>query len=311
MIATFGLTKYYETISAVKNVDLFIGHSEICGLIGPNGAGKTTLLKMLSGLLLPTSGRIEIAGEEVGAEPKKLHSFVGYLPDNFGLYDELTVWQFLDYFANAQKVERQSIPSRIEKVLDLTRLVSKRNALVGTLSRGMRQRVLVAKTLLSHPKVLLFDEPASGLDPLARRELCELIKMLGSMGQTIIVSSHILSELADFCTSVAIMEQGRLVRSGRINDIVETLATGINVIIEIMEDLAEFDRLAARLRELPVVQSLALSNYRLSFTFLGTRSDLAQLHRDVVLNHPGIVSFYEKQLTVEDVFMAVSSHQTS
>ncbi|MBI4851413.1 MAG: ABC transporter ATP-binding protein [Acidobacteria bacterium] len=311
MISTFALTKYYETIPAVKNVDLFIGAGEICGLIGPNGAGKTTVLKMLAGLLLPTSGRIEIAGEEVGAEPKKLHSFVGYLPDNFGLYDELTVWQFLDYFANAQKVERQSISSRIEKVLDLTRLVSKRNALVGTLSRGMRQRVLVAKTLLGHPKVLLFDEPASGLDPLARKELCELIKMLGSMGQTIVVSSHILSELADFCTSVAIMEQGRLVRSGRINEIVEKISTGILVCIEMMEDLLVFDNLAATLRQIPEIQNISLSNYKINFTFLGSRTQLVELHRQIVLNHSGIISFYEKQLTVEDVFMAVSSHRTS
>lgn len=311
MISTFALTKYYEVIPAVKNVDLFIGRGEICGLIGPNGAGKTTLLKMLAGLLLPTSGRIEIAGEEVGAEPKKLHSFVGYLPDNFGLYDELTVWQFLDYFANAQRVEKQAIASRIEKVLDLTRLVSKRNALVGTLSRGMRQRVLVAKTLLGHPKVLLFDEPASGLDPLARRELCELIKMLGSMGQTIIVSSHILSELADFCTSVAIMEQGRLVRSGRIDEIVEKISTGILVSIEMMEDLQGFDNLAAFLRQISQVQNISLSNYKVNFTFLGSRTELVELHRQVVLNHSGIVSFYEKQLTVEDVFMAVSSHKTS
>lgn len=311
MISTFALTKYYEVIPAVKNVDLFIGSGEICGLIGPNGAGKTTLLKMLAGLLLPTSGRIEIAGEEVGAEPKKLHSFVGYLPDNFGLYDELTVWQFLDYFANAQRVEKQAIPSRIEKVLDLTRLVSKRNALVGTLSRGMRQRVLVAKTLLGHPKVLLFDEPASGLDPLARRELCELIKMLGSMGQTIIVSSHILSELADFCTSVAIMEQGRLVRSGRINEIVEKISTGILVCIEMMEDLLGFDNLAATLRQIPQIQNISLSNYKINFTFLGSKLELVELHRQIVLNHNGILSFYEKQLTVEDVFMAVSSHRTS
>jgi ABC-2 type transport system ATP-binding protein len=311
MIATFALTKYYETLPAVKNVDLFIGSGEICGLIGPNGAGKTTLLKMLAGLLLPTSGKIEIAGQEVGAEPKKLHSFVGYLPDNFGLYDELTVWQFLDYFANAQRVEKQAIASRIEKVLDLTRLVNKRDALVGTLSRGMRQRVLVAKTLLSHPKVLLFDEPASGLDPLARRELCELIKMLGSMGQTIIVSSHILSELADFCTSVAIMEQGKLVRSGRIETIVEKLATGISVCIEVLEDLAEFDSLAASLRNITQVQNISLSSYKLSFTFMGDRRELVQLHRELVTRHSGIISFYEKQMTVEDVFMAVSSHQTS
>jgi ABC-2 type transport system ATP-binding protein len=311
MISTFGLTKYYETVAAVRNVDLSIGAGEICGLIGPNGAGKTTLLKMLAGLLRPTSGRIEIGGSEVGAEPKKLHAFVGYLPDNFGLYDDLTVWQFLDYFAHAQRLDEVAISGRIDKVLDLTGLVPKRNAMVGTLSRGMRQRLLIAKTLLAQPRVMLFDEPASGLDPIARRELCELIKMLGNMGQTIIVSSHILSELADFCTSVAIMEQGKMIRCGRIDEMVETISQGIPSRIEMIEDIEALDRLAAALRELPDVRGLSLSNYNIEFTFLGTRAELACLHREIVLAHQGIVSFYERQLTVEDVFMAVSSHRVS
>jgi ABC-2 type transport system ATP-binding protein len=311
MIATFGLTKYYETVAAVRNIDLFIGNGEICGLIGPNGAGKTTLLKMLAGLLLPTSGRIEIAGSEVGAEPKKLHAFVGYLPDTFGLYDDLTVFQFLDYFANAQRVPRAAINPRIDKVIDMTNLGNKRNALIGTLSRGMRQRLLIAKTLLAQPKVLLFDEPASGLDPIARRELCELIKMLGAMGQTIIVSSHILSELADFCTSVAIMEQGKLLRCGRIEEMVETISQGTPVRIEMIEDIAALDNLASALRQQPQVNEISLLNYKIDFKFQGERAELARLHREIVMAHPGIVSFYERQLTMEDVFMAVSSHRAS
>lgn len=311
MISTHGLTKYYETVAAVNKVNLHIGSGEICGLIGPNGAGKTTLLKMLAGLLLPSGGRIEIDGQEVGGEPKRLHSFVGYLPDNFGLYDDLTVWQFLDYFANAHKVEPKAVQARIDKVLDLTGLVPKRSAVVGTLSRGMRQRLLIAKTLLAQPKVLLFDEPANGLDPLARRELCELIKMLGTMGQTIIVSSHILSELADFCTSVAIMEQGRLLSSGRIDEIVENISEGIPVRLELMEDIVALDNLAAALRQETQVRDIKLSNYTIEMVFVGTRAELAGLHRRLVIEHQGIVSFYEQQLTVEDVFMAVSSHRVS
>ncbi|MEW6732088.1 MAG: ABC transporter ATP-binding protein [Acidobacteriota bacterium] len=311
MIATFALTKYYETVAAVRNVDLFIANGEICGLIGPNGAGKTTLLKMLAGLLPPTSGRIEIAGEDVGGNPKRLHAFVGYMPDTFGLYDDLTVWQFLDYFAHAQLLDERMIPPRIDKVLDLTGLVPKRKALIGALSRGMRQRLVIAKTLLAQPKVLLLDEPAAGLDPIARRELCELIKMLGSMGQTLIVSSHILSELEDFCTSVAIMEQGRMLYSGRIDKMIERLSQGIPVRIAMLEDVVALDNLAAVLHKLPQAQGLTLTNYNIDFTFLGTRAELACLHRELVMVHPGIVSFYERQYTVEDVFMAVSSHQVS
>lgn len=311
MIATSGLTKFYETVAAVRSVDFYVAEGEICGLIGPNGAGKTTLLKMLAGLLLPTSGRIEIDGKEVGTEPKKLHEFVGYLPDNFGLYDDLTVWQFLDYFGNAHKVPKELLANRIEKMLDLTNLISKRDALIGTLSRGMRQRVLISKTLLAQPKVLLFDEPASGLDPHARRDLCELIKMLGSMGQTIIVSSHILSELADFCTSVAIMEQGKMLRCGRIDEMVGTISQGILTRIEMIDDLVALDNLAAALRSINTVSNITLLNYNIEFTFHGSREELVNLHRETVIAHSGIVSFYERQLTVEDVFMAVSSRRPS
>ncbi|MBX7224261.1 MAG: ABC transporter ATP-binding protein [Blastocatellia bacterium] len=311
MISTIGLTKYYEDMPAVKGIDLFIGQGEICGLIGPNGAGKTTLLKMLAGLLQPTRGRIEIDGNDVGAEPQKLHEVVGYMPDTFGLYDEMLVWHFLDYFAHAHRVPKAEVPSRIDEVLYLTNLTSKREARVGLLSRGMRQRLVIAKTLLAKPKVLLLDEPASGLDPLARIELRDLIKQLGGMGHTLIVSSHILSELADFCTSVAIMERGRLIRSGRIEKIVEKLAQGLSLRIEMLDHFHRIEAVEAVLSELPTIQGLTRTGHTLDCVFLGNRDQLAVFHRELVLQYEGIVSFYERPFTVEDVFMAVSNHQVS
>ena len=310
MITTLDLTKYYDTKPAVRDVDLYVSGGEICGLIGPNGAGKTTLLKMLAGLLRPTSGTIEVAGIEIGAEPKRLHEIVGYVPDTYGLYDELTVHQFLEYFARAHNVPQSKIEKRIESVLELTNLTSKRDSNVGALSRGMRQRLVIAKTLLHAPKVLLLDEPASGLDPHARHELRDLIRELGALGTTILVSSHILTELADFCTSVVIMEQGHVIRSGRIDDLVETISGGLPLRIEVLNKTA-LDALALALAKRSDLKNMEVKQLRIDCSFDGERDALARLHREIVIQHEGVVSFYERQLTVEDVFMAVGSHKVS
>jgi ABC-2 type transport system ATP-binding protein len=310
MINTLGLTKYYDTRPAVRDVDMFVPAGEICGLIGPNGAGKTTLLKMLAGLLRPTSGKIEISGIEVGAEPKQLHEIVGYVPDTFGLYDELTVRHFMQYFAKAHRVPKEQMERRIAGVLGLTNLTSKYHEPVGALSRGMRQRLVIAKTLLHAPKVLLLDEPASGLDPMARMDLCDLIKELGALGTTLIVSSHILTELADFCTSVIIMEQGHVIRSGRIEELVENLSNGLPVRIE-MTDAEAAASLAEQLKSKENLRDIAVSASVIDCAFQGDRRALATLHKEIVLMHDGVVSFYERRLTIEDVFMAVGSHAVS
>jgi ABC-2 type transport system ATP-binding protein len=310
MITTLGLTKYYDTKLAVRDVDLYVPAGEICGLIGPNGAGKTTLLKMLAGLLRPTRGKIEIGGIEIGTEPKRLHEITGYVPDTFGLYDELKVSDFMQYFARAHDVPEEQAGKRIASLLDLTNLFSKYDEPVGALSRGMRQRLVIAKTLLHAPKVLLLDEPASGLDPVARMDLCELIKELGRLGTTLIVSSHILTELADFCTSVVIMEQGHVIRSGRIEELVENLSNGLPVRVE-MTDAPAAQKLAAALRGKENVREVALSDHAIDFSFGGDRRALASLHKELVLMHDGVVSFYERRLTIEDVFMAVGTHAVS
>jgi ABC-2 type transport system ATP-binding protein len=310
MISTSGLTKFYDTHPAVREVSLFVPAGETCALVGPNGAGKTTLLKMLAGLLRPTSGKIEVAGVEIGAEPKRLHRIVGYVPDTFGLYDDLSVRHFLEYFARAHEVARDQIGKRIEGVLGLTNLTSKRDAQVGALSRGMRQRLVIAKTLLHAPKVLLLDEPASGLDPHARIELRDLIRQLAALGTTILVSSHILTELADFSTSVIIMERGGVARSGRIDALVEELAGGTPVRAELLgaEDAA---RLAEALGARAGVKKVKVEGATVDFTFNGERAELAALHRELAAAHVGLVSFYERRLTVEDVFLASGRREVS
>jgi ABC-2 type transport system ATP-binding protein len=310
MINTLGLTKYYDTRPAVRDVSLYVPAGEICGLIGPNGAGKTTLLKMLAGLLRPTSGKIEVGGIEVGTEPKQLHQIVGYVPDTFGLYDELTVRHFMQYFARAHRVPQEQVERRIGGVLELTNLTSKYEEPVGALSRGMRQRLVIAKTLLHAPKVLLLDEPASGLDPVARMDLCDLIKELGALGTTLIVSSHILTELADFCTSVVIMEQGHVIRSGRIEELVEKLSNGLPLRIEMTDEPAA-RALAESLEGKEELRDITVEGSRIDCAFQGERRALATLHKEIVLMHDGVVSFYERRLTIEDVFMAVGSHAVS
>ena len=310
MISTSGLTKFYDTHPAVREVSLFVPAGETCALVGPNGAGKTTLLKMLAGLLRPTSGRIEVAGVEVGAEPKRLHRIVGYVPDTYGLYDDLSVRHFLEYFARAHEVAAEGLGKKLDGVLDLTKLAGKRDAQVGTLSRGMRQRLVIAKTLLHAPKVLLLDEPASGLDPHARIELRDLIRQLAGLGTTLFVSSHILTELADFSTSVVIMERGRVARSGRIDALVEELAGGTPVRVELL-DAADASRLAEDLGARAGLKKIKVEGATVDFTFNGGRAELAALHREVAAAHNGLVSFYERRLTVEDVFLASGRRDVS
>src|ERR1044072_4117619 len=278
MISTEGLTKFYDTHPAVRELRLFVPAGETCALDGPNGRGKTAVLKMRGGLLRPTSGRIEVAGVEVGAEPKRLHRIVGYVPDTFGLYDDFSVRHFLEYFARAHEVSRESIEKKIDGVLGLTNLEGKRDAQVGSLSRGMRQRLVIAKTLLHAPKILLLDEPASGLDPHARIELRDLIRQLAALGTTILVSSHILTELADFSTSVIIMERGRVARAGRIDALVEELAGGTPVRVELLEAEGAA-RLAEDLGARAGLKKIKVEGATVDFTFVGSRAGLGALPR--------------------------------
>jgi ABC-2 type transport system ATP-binding protein len=206
---------------AVESLDLDIGAGEVFGFIGPNGAGKTSTLKVLAGLMAPTSGEVEVAGVRVHANPADVRRKVGYLPDFFGVYDDLTCREYLDFFAAAQGLRRERRAAVVEEVLGLVDLQPKADALAGSLSRGMQQRLGLARVLVHEPEVLLLDEPASGLDPRARVEVREVLRELGAMGKTVVLSSHVLSDLASVCSTVGMIEQGRLVYSGSVRDAVE------------------------------------------------------------------------------------------
>jgi len=216
MIELMHLRKEYDALLAVDDVCLRVPQGEIFGLIGPNGAGKTTTIRMAAGLLAPTMGRAMVAGVDVAQEPERAQQYIGYLADFFALYEDLKVWEYLDYFAHAYKLPESEISSRINEVIAQVNLEIKHDEMIRGLSRGMKQRLGIARAIIHRPKVMLLDEPASGLDPKARLELRNLLRSLRDQGATILISSHILTELEGFCTSIGIMERGRLVRSGSI-----------------------------------------------------------------------------------------------
>jgi ABC-2 type transport system ATP-binding protein len=231
-----GLTKRYNGTLAVAGVDLDVDAGEIFGLVGPNGAGKTTMLRMLATLLEPSDGDAEIAGASVRGNPQQVRRVLGYMPDSFGVYDDMRVWEYLDFFGRCYGLTAAHRRRMISDLLELVDLGPKRNAYVQSLSRGMQQRLCLAHALVHDPQVLLLDEPASGLDPRARVELRELLRELRSLGKTILISSHILPELEELCTSVAIIDRGRVLDAGRIEDIGRRLRIGEVIRVRVIGD---------------------------------------------------------------------------
>jgi ABC-2 type transport system ATP-binding protein len=213
----------FGKLDVLRDVSFEVGHGEIFGFIGPNGAGKTTTIRIMATLLEPLSGRVEVDGFDVSVDPEAVRKIIGYMPDHAGVYERVTVREYLEFFADAYKVAPDANYSVVDAVMELTDLTKLSDKLVATMSKGMKQRLQLARTLLHDPKVLILDEPASDLDPRARIEIRDLLVELRSMGKTVFLSSHILTELADVCTSVAILERGRLVVAGPINDIANRL----------------------------------------------------------------------------------------
>ncbi|MBS4025393.1 MAG: ABC transporter ATP-binding protein [Clostridia bacterium] len=220
MIKTVGLSKNYKNVAALVDLDLTIDGGTVFGFIGPNGAGKTTAMSILATLLAPTKGKAFVGGYEVTEQPAEVRQLIGYMPDFFGVYDNLKVEEYLDFYAQAYFVPAARRPGLIKDLLELVNLSGKEDAYVDTLSRGMKQRLGLARCLVHSPQVLILDEPASGLDPRARVEMREILKELRKMGKTILISSHILLELTEMCDTIGIIEQGRLVACGSVEDII-------------------------------------------------------------------------------------------
>ena len=308
IVRTEGLVKRYDRTVAVAGIDLSIDQGEIFGLVGPNGAGKTTTLRMLATLLRPDAGTAEIDGWSVTRNPDEVRRVLGFMPDAFGVYDDMKVWEYLDFFARCYGLPAAGRRRMIGDLLELVDLGDRRDAYVQDLSRGMQQRLCLAHALVHDPRVLLLDEPASGLDPRARVELRELLRELRSMGKTIVISSHILPELEELCTSVAIVDHGQVLAQGRVSEIERRLRFGavlrVRLLLEGDELAAARDRFAAQPE---VASATILPDGTIELGFRGDDAASARLLADSVSAGLPIVSFARAASDLEELFLQVTA----
>jgi ABC-2 type transport system ATP-binding protein len=303
MIELTDFCKRYGEFTAVEGLNLKIEAGEMFGFIGPNGAGKSTTIRFLATLLKATRGEGTVNGHSVTKDPLSVRRSVGYMPDNFGVYDGMKVWEFLDFFAVAYQIPRSKRKQVIGDVLELLDLTHKREDFVNGLSRGMKQRLCLAKTLVHDPPVLILDEPSSGLDPRARLEVKALLKELRRMGKTILISSHILSELADCCTSIGIIERGQLLMHGPIDEVYKRIRGNRLVEIKFVEGM---EAGLSLIRSLPQTRNVQLEDHRATVELAATDEEVALLLHQLVRAGIKMRSFSDKDPTLEDVFMMVT-----
>ncbi len=303
MIKTIKLTKKYDDMYAIRDIDLDLGQGDLFGFIGPNGAGKTTTMRIIATLLEPTEGEAYVCDYSIYTHPKEIRRLVGYMPDFFGLYDDMTVIEYLEFFAAAYRIGPQMRRKRCNEMLEVVDLDFKRDAYANTLSRGQTQRLGLARTLLHDPAVLLLDEPLSGLDPRARIEMRRLMRRLGEMGKTIIVSSHILPELADVCNKVGIIDSGKMIASNDVATIIKQVSPNITLLIDLMraEDGSKaVDLLSAQ----SIVQSVAITDSLLRVTLKPEVEDYSGLGMLLASNGLAFRKFAQEEINLESAFMA-------
>jgi len=305
MIQTKALTKTFGDVTAVDALTLDIGPGQIFGFIGPNGAGKSTTMKILACLVEPDEGEAFVGGYDVTKDGDKIRRMLGYMPDFLGVYEDLTVDEYLQFFAAAFQIPRARRRSIIDGVLELTDLTQKRRALVDSLSRGMQQRLGVARVLVHEPKVLLLDEPASGLDPRARIEMRSLLQELGRMGKCLMVSSHILSELAEMCTSIGIIERGKLLYAGSIEDAFAKVRGGERIAIK-LEAPSQPDAAAAVLDKDPRIAKTIRENGQLVVELTPGEHGHHVLLELLMQSGHRIAAFTPQQVRLEDAFLKLA-----
>ena len=317
-VRTHRLTKQFDNHIAVNHLDLQIEQGEVYGLIGPNGAGKTTLIRMLATAEEPTAGEIYLNGTRFvrGQNNQELKRQLGYLPDDFPLYDDLTVWNYLDYFARLYFLRDPLRSQRLREVIELVELEQKRDEAIATLSRGMKQRLSLARSIIHNPTLLLLDEPVSGLDPIARVQVRNIIKSLQQQGMTVLISSHILSDLAEICTSIGIMETGTLVESSRLQDLYDRSRQELQQFV--ISTLGKVEDLQNALKRSPLVKDMEAKAIESSDTaaivkiqFLGGLEESASLLKELIDAGIPIAEFYRTQETLENIFLRLGYRQTS
>jgi ABC-2 type transport system ATP-binding protein len=317
VVETRGLTKRYNGTLAVVGVDLVVGPGEIFGLVGPNGAGKTTIMRILATLLAPTAGEALVTGIPVGTDPIEVRRRIGYMPDFYGVYDDLRVWEYLDFFARCYGVPASRRVTIIAELLEIVGLVDKREAYVESLSRGMRQRLCLAHTLVHDPALLILDEPASGLDPRARVEMREILRELRGMGKTILVSSHILPELGEMCTGVGIIDHGRVLRAGPIHEIERSLRATAVLRIDLLGDEAaiiaarEWVGTDPRAGDVLVGSDTLVADARLEVPFDGTPDEQAAFLRSMIEAGHRVIGFSQATSDLEEIFLKVTGQDAA
>ncbi len=298
----------YDEVCAVQDVSLHVQPGEVFGLIGPNGAGKTTTLRALVGLLEPTYGSIQLGEFNLETEPAKALCQVGFMPDYTPIYDDITVWEFLDMFAASYNIPQEERERRITEYLGMVDISVKRDTMTKGLSRGMKQRLMLARTLIPQPKIVLLDEPASGMDPFGRAMLKQVIRELREQGCAVIVSSHILSELSEFCDTVGIMEKGRIVMSGEVQEIGRQVFGKQRVSMELLSDVAACQGI---LLEIPDVSAVIALEKIVSFEFNGDDSQLSQLLATLIGKGVQVISFGKQETDLESIFLQVGAKEVS
>lgn len=303
MLTINNLTKKYGTFTAVNHLSLHIPEGDLFGFVGPNGAGKTTTIRIVCGLLKASGGSVQIGNTNAPMGSREMKRLIGYVPDFFGVYDNLKVHEYMDFYGSMYGMQSRDIAKLTDDLLELVNLSDKREFYVDTLSRGMKQRLCVARALLHNPKLLILDEPSSGLDPRARVEMKELLKNLHSMGKTIVISSHILSELSEMCTSIGIMNRGQLIMAGRIEDIMQQVAGGKRIHIQIASGIETAVRL---LMEQAGVVVESVRENEIIITNNDTDEQTSALIGQLIQNQVVLTGFYREEGSLESLFMQLT-----
>lgn len=303
MLTIKNLVKKYGKFTAVDNLNLHINKGSIYGFVGPNGAGKTTTMKIIAGLLSATSGSVMINGEEVVKNPRLLREKIGYMPDFFGVYDNLKVTEYMNFYAGTYYIPYKERKDIIDNLLEIVDLTDKKDSYVDSLSRGMKQRLCLARSLIHDPELLILDEPASGLDPRARVEMKEVLKQLREMGKTIIISSHILPELAEMCTEIGTIDRGRLSAEGTVNHIMQQLTKKRIINVKPFENN---EKLIKLLSEKPFISEIIENTDDVEFAFDGDDKELSLLLKNIIIEDIPIISFKEKEGNLEEIFMQIT-----
>lgn len=297
------LTKNYGSFTAVNHLTLHIPEGDLFGFVGPNGAGKTTTIRIVCGLLKASGGKVQIGGTQAAVGSKEMKRLIGYVPDFFGVYDNLKVHEYMDMYGSMYSMNSRDIAKLTDDLLELVNLTDKKEFYVDTLSRGMKQRLCVARALLHNPKLLILDEPNSGLDPRARVEMKELLKNLHSMGKTIVISSHILSELSEMCNSIGIMNHGQLVAAGKIEDIMNHLSGGKKIHVRVASEMEPAVRI---IREHAGANVESVLENEVIISHNGSDEDICALIGSLIQNQVLLTGFYKEEGSLESLFMQLT-----